>query len=61
MQLAAGQARSQLYLVLLVALRDVGVSNADVNWAEVLAVFRSLGWPPPSRSLPVGQGWWRRC
>jgi uncharacterized protein (TIRG00374 family) len=28
-----------LYLVLLVALRDVGVSNADVNWAEVLAVF----------------------
>jgi putative heme transporter len=28
-----------LYLVLLVALRDVGVSNAAVNWAEVLAVF----------------------
>ena len=28
-----------LYLVLLVALRDVGVSNAEVNWAEVLAVF----------------------
>ena len=28
-----------LYLVLLVALRDVGVSGAEVGWAEVLAVF----------------------
>jgi uncharacterized protein (TIRG00374 family) len=28
-----------LYLVLLVALRDVGVGNAEANWAEVLAVF----------------------
>jgi uncharacterized membrane protein YbhN (UPF0104 family) len=28
-----------LYLVLLLALRHVGVSNAEVNWAEVLAVF----------------------
>ena len=28
-----------LYAVLLVALRDVGVSNAEVGWAEVLAVF----------------------
>ena len=28
-----------LYLVLLVTLRHVGVSNAEVNWAEVLAVF----------------------
>jgi uncharacterized membrane protein YbhN (UPF0104 family) len=28
-----------LYLVLLTCLRDVGVSNAEVNWAEVLAVF----------------------
>ena len=28
-----------LYLVLLVALRDVGVSNAEVGWAEVLATF----------------------
>ena len=28
-----------LYLVLLVALRDVGVSNRQVGWAEVLAVF----------------------
>jgi uncharacterized protein (TIRG00374 family) len=28
-----------LYLVLLVALRDVGVSNAEVGWAEVLAAF----------------------
>jgi putative heme transporter len=28
-----------LYLVLLVALRDVGVSDAEVSWAQVLAVF----------------------
>jgi uncharacterized membrane protein YbhN (UPF0104 family) len=28
-----------LYLVLLITLRHVGVSNAEVGWAEVLAVF----------------------
>jgi putative heme transporter len=28
-----------LYAVLLVCLRDVGVSDAEVGWAEVLAVF----------------------
>jgi uncharacterized membrane protein YbhN (UPF0104 family) len=28
-----------LYLVLLVTLRSVGVSDAEVGWAEVLAVF----------------------
>jgi uncharacterized protein (TIRG00374 family) len=28
-----------LFLVLLVALRDVGVSNDDVSWAKVLASF----------------------
>ncbi len=28
-----------LYLVLLACLRDVGVSDAEVGWAEVLAVF----------------------
>jgi uncharacterized protein (TIRG00374 family) len=28
-----------LYLVLLVALRQVGVGEAEVSWAEVLAVF----------------------
>ncbi len=28
-----------LYLVLLVALRDVGVSDAQVGWAEVLVAF----------------------
>jgi uncharacterized protein (TIRG00374 family) len=28
-----------LYLVLLVALRDVGISDAEVSWAQVLAVF----------------------
>ncbi len=28
-----------LFAVLLMALRHIGVSNADVHWAEVLAVF----------------------
>jgi uncharacterized protein (TIRG00374 family) len=28
-----------LYLVLLVALRHIGVSNDEVNWAEILAAF----------------------
>jgi uncharacterized protein (TIRG00374 family) len=28
-----------LYLVLLVALRNIGVSEAEVSWAEVLAAF----------------------
>jgi putative heme transporter len=28
-----------LYLVLLITLRDVGISDAEVGWAEVLAVF----------------------
>jgi uncharacterized protein (TIRG00374 family) len=28
-----------LYLVLLVTLRHVGISNTEVSWAEVLAVF----------------------
>jgi putative heme transporter len=30
---------ASLYLVLLAALRAVGVSNDEVNWAEVLAIF----------------------
>ena len=28
-----------LYLVLLLALRSLGVSDAEVNWAQVLGVF----------------------
>ena len=28
-----------LFLVLMVTLRDIGVSNAEVNWVEALAVF----------------------
>jgi uncharacterized protein (TIRG00374 family) len=28
-----------LYIVLLVALRDVGVSESEVSWAEVLGAF----------------------
>lgn len=30
-----------LYFVLLLALRDLGVTNSEVSWAEVLAVFAS--------------------
>lgn len=30
-----------LYFVLLLALRDLGVTNSEVSWAEVLAVFSS--------------------
>jgi uncharacterized protein (TIRG00374 family) len=28
-----------LFLVLMVTLRDIGVSNAEVNWVEAQAVF----------------------
>ena len=49
-----------LYLVLLVCLRDVGVSDAEVGWAEVLAArFARLATAVPS--TPAGPGWWRRC
>jgi uncharacterized protein (TIRG00374 family) len=37
--LATIASHASLYLVLLVALRDVGVSNDDVSWAKVLAAF----------------------
>jgi putative heme transporter len=50
-----------LYLVLLVSLREVGVSDAEVAWVQVLAVLRSLGWPPPSPSRLVASAWSRWC
>jgi putative heme transporter len=37
--LATLVSHASLYLVLLLALRHVGVSNADVSWTQVLAVF----------------------
>jgi uncharacterized protein (TIRG00374 family) len=36
---AAVASHVTLYLVLLVTLRDVGVSNDEVDWAQVLAAF----------------------
>jgi hypothetical protein len=48
-----------LYAVLLVALRDVGVSDAEVSWAPVLAVF-ALARPATAIPLtPAGSGSWR--
>jgi uncharacterized membrane protein YbhN (UPF0104 family) len=44
-----------LYLVLLVALRDVGVSDAEVGWAEVLAVF-AFAWLTTAIPLTPGGG-----
>lgn len=39
LSLATLVSHGSLYLVLLVALRHVGVSNGDVSWAQVLAAF----------------------
>jgi hypothetical protein len=50
-----------LYLVLLTCLRDVGVSNAEVNWAEVLAVFAFARLATAIPFTPVAPGWWRSC
>jgi putative heme transporter len=50
-----------LYLVLLVSLCQVGVSDAEVAWAQVLAVFALLGWSPPSPSPRAAPEWSRRC
>jgi uncharacterized protein (TIRG00374 family) len=46
-----------LYLVLLLALRDVGVGNAEVSWAEVLLAFAfarlitAIPWTPGAVGL----------
>jgi putative heme transporter len=50
-----------LYLVLLVALRDVGVSDAEVSWAQVLAVFAVARLATAIPLTPVGSGSWRGC
>src|SRR5829696_6730707 len=54
-----------LYLVLLVCLRDVGVSDAEVGWAEVLAVFAFARLATAIPITPGGAGvvcllWWRK-
>jgi uncharacterized protein (TIRG00374 family) len=45
-----------LYLVLLVTLRHVGVSNTEVSWAEVLAVFALARLLTVIRFTPGGAG-----
>ena len=50
-----------LYAVLLVALRDVGVSEAEVGWAEVLAVFAFARLATAIPLTPAGPGSWKRC
>src|SRR5215212_9140656 len=50
-----------LYAVLLVALRDVGVSDAEVGWAEVLAVFAFARLATAIPLTPAGSGSWRGC
>ena len=45
-----------LYLVLLLALRHIGVSNDDVDWAEVLAVFAFARLVTAIPLTPVGIG-----
>ena len=49
-----------LYAVLLVALRDVGVSDVEVGWAEVLAVFAFARLVTAIPITPVGPDWSRR-
>jgi putative heme transporter len=50
-----------LYAVLLVALRHIGVSDAEVGWAEVLAVFAFARLATAIPITPGGPGWSRRC
>jgi putative heme transporter len=50
-----------LYLVLLVALRDVGVSDAEVGWAEVLAVFAFARLATAIPLTPGGLGFVEGC
>ena len=49
-----------LYLVLLVALRDVGGGDAEVGWIEVLAVFAFARLATAIAFTPAGLGWSRR-
>jgi hypothetical protein len=45
-----------LYAVLLVALRHIGVSDAEVGWAEVLAVFAFARLATAIPITPAGRG-----
>ena len=45
-----------LYLVLLVSLRHVGVSDDEVGWAQVLAVFAFARLVTAIRFTPGGAG-----
>jgi uncharacterized membrane protein YbhN (UPF0104 family) len=47
-----------LYLVLLVALRDVGFSDAEVAWAQVLATFTVARLITIVRVTPGSLGRW---
>jgi uncharacterized membrane protein YbhN (UPF0104 family) len=47
-----------LYLVLLLALRHVGISNAKLGWAEVLAIFAFARLLTAIPFTPGGLGWW---
>jgi len=50
-----------LYLVLLVSLRHVGVSDAEVAWAQVLAVFAFARLATAVPFTPGAPGWSRWC
>ena len=50
-----------LYLVQLVALRDAGVSDAEVSWAAVLAAFAFARLATAIPFTPAGSGSSRWC
>jgi putative heme transporter len=54
--IAALVSHLSLYLVLLVTLRHVGVSDAEVGWAQVLAVFAFARLVTAVRFTPGGAG-----
>jgi putative heme transporter len=54
--LAAAVSHLSLYLVLLVSLRHVGVTDAVVGWAEVLFVFATTRALTAVRVTPGGAG-----
>jgi hypothetical protein len=50
-----------LYLVLLVALRQVGSASARSAGPRCWRCSPSPAWPPPSRSPPAGRAWSKPC
>ena len=46
-----------LYVVLLACLRAVGVSDAEVSWAQVLVVFAFARLATAILITPAGPGW----